>query len=133
MIYIRKSFEDHCLVYMPSHCEQDSDWLSPSKCVWSAPNWFTVKQRLNGITNYAGKTHLFRFILRIVDAGSEEYLKELQAMKEDSGTGEKVKAIYHHIWREYEHDSQWEKLRYVPILELLEMLIWIGNPSRRKI
>lgn len=71
-----------------------------------------AKRRLNGVLTFADHEHLFRVVLKIGDSNWNHYLEDLKTLKEEhSGTTEKVAELYRHIWREFEHDSNWETIR----------------------
>ncbi|KFY15288.1 hypothetical protein V492_02105 [Pseudogymnoascus sp. VKM F-4246] len=141
--YIRHYFKTYERIYVPSSAGQCAEWVSSKDCVWSAPEWLTAKRRLNGVLTFADHEHLFRVVLRIRDANWKHYLEDLKTLKEEhSGTAERVAELYRHIWREFEHDSNWETIRtsfekaglvFVPsegIWYPLSSCIWADNQVR---
>jgi hypothetical protein len=100
------------MIYIPSSAVQDAEWANCDDCVWAAPEWLQSKRRLDGVSNFADCSHLFRVILKIGDANWKHYLEDLQMLKkENHGNAERVVDIYRRLWREFERDSSWESIR----------------------
>lgn len=76
------------------------------------PEWLQSKKRLSRIPQYAAREDFFKAILKIGDAGWEDYLEDLELLKVNNQViTDHVKEIYRGVWREFGRDSNWETIR----------------------
>ncbi|KAF1811004.1 hypothetical protein P152DRAFT_483336 [Eremomyces bilateralis CBS 781.70] len=97
-IYFRQAFNMKLSV---------SKWQSHDSCIWDGPSWETYASVLKSVPEYTGLQDFFRVTLKIRDICLEDALKELQWRSCGKGVAAvvEIKAIYHYIWRQVEHDS----------------------------
>ncbi|KAB8616631.1 hypothetical protein FH972_025966 [Carpinus fangiana] len=80
-VYLTANFEAKSLVCNP---RDTSDWQTPSKCVWEGPDFFRNTISLKKTFGHSeAMKNLFKNMLHIRNAGFEDLLSELKAIKAD--------------------------------------------------
>lgn len=59
-----------------------TSWLQPGACVWEGPQWYSHQPRLASIIDYANLEFLFNNILQLPNAGPDQFLEYLVAIKD---------------------------------------------------
>ncbi|MCJ1310202.1 hypothetical protein MMC25_003863 [Agyrium rufum] len=110
---IKKEFDENFLIYIPPPIpDETGTWVCAEECVWSAPEWLKVKQRLNGVLDYATLQHFFCNILQIPNASALDFVDELKALQaEKVGDLPKLHVIYKALHQKVVESSSQESLR----------------------
>jgi hypothetical protein len=88
------------LVYVQG-TDSDSDWISLESCVWEGEAFMKTCTPLALLRGYRDNKHLarlFQDILKLPNAGLQDYLEEIRHRKEEDADLEDLPDIYHSVW-----------------------------------
>jgi hypothetical protein len=96
----RHLFAECNLVYVQG-TDSDSDWISLESCVWEGEAFMktcTPLALLRGYRDNKRLARLFQDILKLPNAGLQDYLEEIRHRKEEDADLEDLPDIYHSVW-----------------------------------
>ncbi|TGO13902.1 hypothetical protein BTUL_0061g00190 [Botrytis tulipae] len=81
IIKIKEAFEEQMVFVLSSNSMDDWKWKYDDDCVWSGPEWFEYKPRLQAIKEYQTLQALFVNTVGISDATLADFLEYLRHIK----------------------------------------------------
>ncbi|KAF5878202.1 uncharacterized protein Bfra_000367 [Botrytis fragariae] len=81
IIKIKEAFQEDMIFAPSSNSMDDWEWEYRDDCVWSGPEWYEHKPRLQPINEYQGLQALFVNTVGISDATLADFLKHLERIK----------------------------------------------------
>lgn len=137
----RTHFVNNASIYIPSGGNDGGIWVTLNECVWSAPDWFDLKYRLEDV--YCPLKDFFQLTLHLPDANWRDFLDQLQKMKLGGNCAIAVVTdLYGRLWKEFRNDTDSEFLKrqfeslalvYVPSSETWlppSACLWIDEKIR---
>jgi hypothetical protein len=105
----RSAFKAQRLIYVPGYDSRDANWAFPDECLWDAPGYmrssYPLKSRYHDCTKGKYIGALFHSILKIRDAGIDDFLLELDERGlEDSMDYGLAKDLYQEL------DERWLRM-----------------------
>ncbi|KAK4695759.1 hypothetical protein P7C71_g2041, partial [Lecanoromycetidae sp. Uapishka_2] len=97
---LRKFFADEIAIYIPARASSEALWVTPSQCVWEAPDYFEVPCSLAEVEGYRNKEelkHLFNGLLDIKNADWKVCISRIEANKNRKGTYGNIAKLYNYI------------------------------------
>ena len=110
---IREAFAQDEAIYIPASTEGSGQWVAPTRCVWKAPGFLTIKHNLASKDLYGQNKNLrtlFTNILEVGDAGWHDYLAQLKAWTGTTALHKDVKEAYNLISQEACDNAAWDTL-----------------------
>ena len=101
-------------VYVPANGSREARWVTPTKCVWKAPDFLDVRYSLAIAARYRDNSRLerlFNAILEIHNAGWNEYILQVQHEKQQHEPHVELPLIYGHILEQGPGEELWEVIR----------------------
>ncbi|KAL2828008.1 hypothetical protein BDW59DRAFT_178954 [Aspergillus cavernicola] len=101
---IKLAFKSQRLIYVPAHGRESACWAFPHECLWEAPTYMQSSYPLKSRYDIIGKRNytcnLFRYTLAIGDAGVDDFLLELEWIRdEDDFDFDVIYDVYHEIYK----------------------------------